>query len=74
MRYLSERLSWTLFAIGVVVLIVLGIATDLVTRTLVTSEKWIAHTHQVNSALTRLHNDILRADSGRLRYIFANDQ
>jgi signal transduction histidine kinase len=74
MRYLSERLSWTLFAIGVVVLIVLGIATDLVTRKLVTSEKWIAHTHQVNSALTRLHNDILRADSGRLRYIFANDQ
>ena len=74
MRYLSERLSWTLFAIGVVVLIILGIATDLVTRKLVTSEKWIAHTHQVNSALTRLHNDILRADSGRLRYIFANDQ
>jgi len=74
MRYLSERLSWTLFAIGVVVLIVLGIATDLVTRKLVTSEKWIAHTHQVNSALTRLHNDILRADSGRLRYIFANEQ
>jgi len=70
MRYLSERMNWTLFGLGVLLLLILGFGADRVARRLAASEQWVSHTYEVQSAINQLRADVLLMESARLRYIF----
>jgi signal transduction histidine kinase len=72
MRYLSERLNWALFGLGVMLLIVLGFSADYITTRLATSQGWVSHTYEVQGAINQLRTDVLTAESDRLTYIFAD--
>lgn len=70
---MSERTSWTIFVSGIVVLILLGLATAAVTSRYANSEEQVAQTHEVETALARVRASLQAAESASLSFFITGD-
>jgi signal transduction histidine kinase len=73
MRRVSGRTLWLVFSSAVVVLVVIGVAADLITARYAASEDWVSHTQQVDTWLIRLRSDLASAEAARLAFVSSED-
>jgi CHASE3 domain sensor protein len=71
---LSERISWTIFVSGIVILILLGFGTAAITYRYAASEERVAHTHEVETVIARLRANLFTANSDRLAFVLTGDE
>jgi len=74
MRYLSERTSWVLFVISVAILVALGLAVSGITSRYAQSERWVAHTREVETWVARARADLFSAESARMGFVLSDDE
>jgi len=72
--YSSRQIAWTAFALAVVLLALIGVASYRATNKLVTSEKLVSHTHEVQTVLEDLRSDLMEVAYARRGYIIISNE
>jgi signal transduction histidine kinase len=73
--YISFRqAAWVAFIFALTLLVLIAFVAYRTTRLLVTSENWVAHTHEVQACLENIRADIIGAELSRRGYTITNDE
>lgn len=73
MGRISGRSLWIIFVCSLLVLVVIGIASDMMTARYASSEYLVSHSHEVQTRLIGLRADLLSAEAARLAYVVSGD-
>ncbi|HZR56726.1 MAG TPA: CHASE3 domain-containing protein [Terriglobales bacterium] len=74
MRYLSSGISWIVFVAGVLLLLIVAVAADHTTALLADSEKWVSHTHEVETVVAQVRSELFAAQVALSRYSLTADE
>jgi signal transduction histidine kinase len=58
MRYLYERMHWLVLVFATVALVLIAVVSFSATARFADSEKWVSHTHQVETVLARIRSNL----------------
>ncbi len=73
MRYFSRRVSWLIFGLAVLILIVIAFGADRATALYSVSEAEVSHTHEVKTSLAQMQSNLFGARAGVLSYVLTGD-
>src|ERR1700757_1305188 len=71
--FLSGRPGKIVFVISIVLLLILAFAADRATVLFSESEKWVAHTREVQTTLARFRTRMYQAQAARLDYVLTGN-
>jgi signal transduction histidine kinase len=71
--FLSGRAGKVVFVIAIMLLLIMAFAADHATVLFSESEKWVAHTHEVQTTLARLRTRMYQAQAARLDYVLTGN-
>jgi signal transduction histidine kinase len=73
MHLASGKVTWIVLGIPILLLAIIGVIADRTTSAYATSEQWVSHTHEVETALETLRANVFKMQDSRNRYVFAAD-
>jgi CHASE3 domain sensor protein len=71
--FLSGRIGKMIFGLSILLLLALAFAADRATVLFSDSEKWVAHTREVQTTLARLRTRLYQAQACRLDYVLTGN-
>lgn len=69
-----RQIAWVAFILALVLLVIIAVIAYRTTNLLVTSENWVAHSHEVQARLENIRADIIGAELSRRGYTITNDE
>jgi signal transduction histidine kinase len=73
MRLASSRATWIVFVVPLFLLLAIGVVADRTTTSFAQSERWVSHTHEVQTVIQTLRADAFMAQDSRKAYVLTSD-
>lgn len=73
MHLASGKATWIVLGIPILLLALIGVIADRTTAAYATSEQWVSHTHEVETALESLRANVFKMQDARKGYMLTAD-
>lgn len=73
MHLASGKVTWIVLGIPILLLAIIGVVADRTTASYATSEQWVSHTHEVETALESLRANIFKMQDAGKGYVLTAD-
>jgi signal transduction histidine kinase len=73
MHLASGKVTWIVLGIPILLLALIGVIADRTTAAYATSEQWVSHTHEVETALESLRANVFKMQDARKGYVLTAD-